>query len=72
MAVMASRWVHHHALGLIDQDHILILIDNIQVHGLRLNIRLHCLRHIQGDAHVLLHLKAGLHRTALRQNPALL
>ena len=39
----------HHSFRLVDEDKVLVLIENIQVHGLCVDFRLHGLRHRHDD-----------------------
>ena len=58
-AVMACGRMNHHAFRLVDEDHILVFIKDIQLHRFRHDFRLCCLRNIDADSVFSLHLIAG-------------
>ena len=68
MAVMSCCRVHHHAFGFVDEDDILVLVEDVQVHGLRINLRLHGFRHLQLNPVLFHHTIACLHALAVNQD----
>ena len=68
MAVMSGSRMDHHSFRLVDEDKVLVLIENIQVHGLCVDFRLHGLRHFQLNPVIFLHDIACLYALAVNQD----
>ena len=47
--IVSGGRMYYHAFGLIDQNHILILIEDIKGHLLRRNLRFHSFRHLESN-----------------------
>ena len=68
--IMPGRRMDHHALGLIHQDHIAVLIKDIQGDVFSQDLRLPRLRHLKGQPVAFRHPVTGLYRTAVCKNAA--
>ena len=69
---MACRRVNHQSLGLVDDQHIFVLIDDVQLHFGGRNVHLPGFRHFKGDLVTRIQLVVFLSGLATQQNAALL
>lgn len=65
--IMTGRRMDHHALGLIHQDHVAVLIKDIQGDVFSQDLRLHRLRHLKGQPVTFRYPVTGLYRTGRLQ-----
>ena len=70
--IVSGCRMHHHALGLIHQNDVFVLIKDIQIHVFGRNFRLYCLRHLETDLISLRKLIIALYRFFVYFNSAVL